>query len=209
MSTSTYPSKKFTQAGEFFLDYASKLYQASKSVNLESIQHAADLIQQSFEKAGVLYGCGNGGSAAISNHMTCDVMKGVQTDTKLTPRIVSLSSNVEIITAISNDISYDEVFSYQLKSMAKAEDILMTISSSGNSENIIRAINTAKEVGISVIALTGFDGGRSSKIADVNIHVESDNYGIVEDVHQSIMHVLAQYLRMNGMRDELISCRKF
>jgi D-sedoheptulose 7-phosphate isomerase len=205
----TYPSIKFNHAGEFFADYASTLYAAAKTVDLEKVQMAAEIIQSSFDKKGVLYGCGNGGSAAISNHMTCDVMKGVQTDTSISPRIVSLSSNVEIITAISNDISYEEVFSYQLNSIVKSEDVLMTISSSGNSENVVKAINVAKQIGIPVISLTGFNGGRSAKMADVNIHVDCDNYGIIEDLHQSIMHVLAQYLRMQAMPSELIPQRKF
>jgi D-sedoheptulose 7-phosphate isomerase len=207
--TSTYPEKLFNHAGKYFADYTRNLCEAAHSVDLEKIQTAADYIKNTFDKGGILYSCGNGGSAAISNHMTCDVMKGVQTDTSISPRIVSLSSNIEIITAISNDISYDDIFAFQLKTMAKVGDILMTISSSGNSENIVRAINVAKEKGIPVISLTGFSGGRSSEMADVNVHVDCDNYGIVEDLHQSIMHTLAQFLRMQGMPLELIPERKF
>ena len=207
--TVTYPETKFDHAGDYFRDYARKLYEASQSADVNAIQKAAEYIQSAFANGGILYVCGNGGSAAVSNHMTCDVMKGIQTDTNLTPRIVSLSSNIEIITAISNDISYDEIFAYQLRSMAKATDILMTISSSGNSENIVRAVEAAGKLGIPVISLSGFDGGRSSKMADISIHVNSDNYGIVEDLHQSVMHTLAQYIRMQGMDAGLIPERKF
>jgi phosphoheptose isomerase len=117
----------------------------------------------------------------------------------LRPRVVSLASHLELITAIANDISYDEIFAYQLKTMAAPGDVLMTISSSGNSENVVRAIDWARENGVGTIAMTGFAGGRSAKLADINLHVAAENYGIVEDIHQSMMHALAQYLRQSAM----------
>lgn len=206
---STFPGKKIEKVGDFFSGYMQTLHDASKTVDADAFQQVADSLLNVFNNGGILYVCGNGGSAAISNHMTCDVMKGVQTDTDITPRIVSLSSNVEIITAIANDIDYANVFSYQLSTMAKPEDALMTISSSGNSENIIRAIDVAKGKGIPTYALSGFEGGRSAKNADINLHVATDNYGVIEDVHQSIMHSLAQYLRMSGMPIDLICDRHF
>ena len=139
----------------------------------------------------------------------CDHCKLVQTDTQLTPRVVSLSATVEIITAIGNDISYDEIFLYQLRSLARPGDALITISSSGDSENIVRAAKWAKENGLSVISMTGFSGGRSAKIADVNLHVTADNYGVIEDAHQSLMHILAQYVRQAHMDEAVIKQRKF
>ena len=139
----------------------------------------------------MVYSCGNGGSAAIANHLVCDHCKLVRTDTALIPRIYSLSTTVEVITAIGNDLSYDEIFVYQLRALAKPGDALITISSSGDSENIVRAALWAKENGLPVISMTGFSGGRSADIADVNLHVAADNYGVIEDVHQSLMHLLA------------------
>jgi phosphoheptose isomerase len=125
------------------------------------------------------------------------------------PRVVSLSTNIETITAIANDISYDDVFVYQLESLGRKDDVLMTISSSGDSENVVRAATWAKENGLGMIALTGFAGGRTATIADINIHVQSDNYGVIEDVHQSVMHMLAQYVRQKQMDEPLIQQRKF
>jgi phosphoheptose isomerase len=125
------------------------------------------------------------------------------------PRIVSLSTTIEMITAIGNDRSYDEVFEYQLKSMAKPGDALVTISSSGDSENIVRAVTWAKQNDIPVVSMTGFSGGRSAEISDVNLHVAAHNYGIIEDVHQSLMHVLAQYIRQAHMDEARINKRKF
>jgi len=101
------------------------------------------------------------------------------------------------------------VFSYQLDALGQPGDVLITISSSGDSENIVRAAQLAKENNMPVIAMTGFSGGRSAKIADVNLHVDADNYGVIEDVHQSLMHVLAQYVRQSHMDEAVIQQRKF
>ena len=133
----------------------------------------------------------------------------MQTDTQLRPKVVSLSATIETITAIANDISYDEIFVYQLRTLAEPGDALITVSSSGDSENVVRACRWAKENGVATIAMTGFSGGRSATIADVNLHVAGDNYGVVEDVHQSLMHILAQFIRQAHMNAELIAERKF
>jgi phosphoheptose isomerase len=160
-------------------------------------------------QGGTVFSCGNGGSAAIANHLVCDHCKLIQTDTELKPRIVSLSATVEMITAIANDLAYEQVFLYQLQSMAREGDALITISSSGNSENVVSAARWAREHGIPVVSMTGFDGGHSAKICDVSLHVDADNYGVIEDVHQSLMHILAQYIRQAHMDDALIRERKF
>lgn len=205
----SFPDNKYKDAGSFIDAYFAEYSAAAKSVNREKLQQAADILTRVYTEGGIVYSCGNGGSAAIANHLVCDHCKLVRTDTTLTSRIVSLSATVEIITAIGNDISYDEVFAYQLRCLAKKGDALITISSSGNSENIVRAAAWAKENGIPVISLTGFEGGRSAQIADVNLHVTADNYGVIEDVHQSLMHVLAQYIRQAHMDEHLIRERKF
>ena len=173
------------------------------------LRQAANILSKVYSDGGMVYSCGNGGSAAIANHLVCDHCKLVQSDTNLTPRIVSLSATIEMITAIGNDISFDEIFLYQLSSLAKPGDALITISSSGDSENIVRAARWAKKNGIWVISMTGFSGGRSANIADVNLHILADNYGIIEDVHQSLMHILAQYIRQAHMDEDLINQRKF
>ena len=205
----TFPDEKFAQAGDYAAAYFARVQAASASLDLDALERAARILTETYSGGGMVYACGNGGSAAISNHLVCDHGKLVQTDTDLTPRVVSLSSTIEIITAVANDLSYDEVFSYQLRSMAKPGDTLITISSSGDSENIVRAALWAKEMGLPVIAMTGFSGGRSAEIADVNLHVAGDNYGVIEDVHQSLMHILAQYVRQAHMGEELIRQRKF
>ncbi len=205
----SFPESKFGDAGSYAVAYFSKIKDAAATADLEQLKLAARILSKVYAQGRMVYSCGNGGSAAIANHLVCDHCKLVQTDTKLTPRIVSLSTTVEMITAIGNDISFDEVFVYQLSSLAKPGDALITISSSGDSENIVRAARWAKENGLAVISMTGFSGGRSAEIADANLHIAADNYGVIEDIHQSLMHILAQYVRQAHMDESLISQRKF
>lgn len=205
----TFPDSKFVDVGSYADAYLARITEAAASVNREMLAQAAEILTRIYTRGNMVYSCGNGGSAAIANHLACDHCKLVRTDTKLSSRIVSLSTTVEMITAIANDISYDEIFVYQLRSLAKPNDALITISASGDSENIVRAALWAKENGITVISMTGFSGGRSADIADVHLHVRADNYGVIEDVHQSLMHILAQFLRQAHMEEVVIKQRKF
>jgi phosphoheptose isomerase len=205
----TFPDKKFASVAEYAGAYFYQGKAAAASVDAEKLEAAFVCLDAAYERGGMVYVCGNGGSASISNHLVCDHSKGGQTDTDLRPKVVSLSTNMEMITAIANDISFDDIFVYQLRTLAEDGDMLITISSSGDSENIVRAAGWAKEKGLDVIAFTGFDGGRSAKLATINLHVEGDNYGVVEDTHQSLMHILAQYIRLKRMDDGTIQERKF
>lgn len=206
--TEKFPSRPYDTPEDYFHAYSDNIAQAWRSVDQSAIARGAKLLADCLTRDGIIYACGNGGSAAIANHLLCDFKKGIQTNTSIKPRVVSLA-HLEIITAIANDISYDDVFVYQLRTMARAGDLLITISSSGNSENIVRATDWAKKNNIPTISMVGFSGGRSSKIADVTVHVDAQNYGIVEDVHQSIMHLFSQYLRQARMTAEDIKQFKF
>tara|TARA_R110002050_G_scaffold299467_2_gene465209 strand:+ start:27666 stop:28286 length:621 start_codon:yes stop_codon:yes gene_type:complete len=205
----TFPDTPFKDAAGFVDAYASAVSDALASIDRTQFTAAAMLLAAAYDAGRTVYVCGNGGSAAIANHLHCDHLKGIQTDTDVKPRVVSLVSGMETITAIANDISYADVFVYQLRTLADADDVLITVSSSGDSENVVRAVAWAKDNGIKVLALTGFAGGRSASMADVNVHVVGDNYGVIEDAHQSIMHMLAQSLRMQKMTPETIRDRKF
>jgi D-sedoheptulose 7-phosphate isomerase len=205
----SFPDQKYSDANGYVDAYFFQVSEAAASVSRTKVEEAAAILTKAFSNGSMVYSCGNGGSAAIANHLVCDHCKLVRTDTDLTPRIVSLSTTVEMITAIGNDISYDEIFSYQLDALAVPDDVLITISSSGDSENIVRAAQLAKKKGMPVISMTGFSGGRSAEIADVNLHVTADNYGVIEDVHQSLMHILAQYVRHLHMDAATIRERKF
>ena len=205
----TFPDQKLPDIAAYASAYFEQVQAAQASVDADTLKAAFALLDESYKRGATLYVCGNGGSAAISNHLVCDHSKSGQTDTDLRPKVVSLASNIEMITAIANDISYDDVFVYQIKTLAEPGDVLLTISSSGDSENVVRAAQWAKDNTLPVVAFTGFAGGRTADLADINLHVEGDNYGVVEDLHQGLMHILAQYLRLSHMDDATIPDRKF
>jgi phosphoheptose isomerase len=204
-----FPAGRYQAAASFFGAYAEETVRAANSVDGEALDRAAAILLDAYTGGAGVFTCGNGGSAAIANHLQCDHSKGVRTATDLLPKVVSLSVNVELLTAIANDISYEDVFVYQLQSHAAPGDVLVAISSSGRSPNIVRALTWARDYGLHTIALTGFGGGDARAVAEVPIHVDCSNYGIVEDMHQAIMHALAQFLRQSRMSADAISSSVF
>lgn len=190
-----FPDKIFPGAGEYAGEYFELLAKAYRTVDRAALASAGELLASVSRKGDFIYACGNGGSAAVSNHLVCDCMKGVRTRSSLKPRVHSLSATVEVVTAIVNDIGIEEMFAFQISSLGRPGDVLIAISSSGASPNIIAGLREAKSLGMKTIAMTGFDGGAAASLADISLHVNAHNYGVVEDVHQSLMHILAQYLR--------------
>lgn len=204
-----FPAVKFADAPSFFDGYAEETARAWRTIDPAALNQAAEILLDTYLAGAGVFSCGNGGSASIANHLQCDHVKGVRAATDLTPRVVSLSTNVELLSAIANDIGYEQVFEYQLQSQARSGDTLIAISSSGGSPNIVRALTWARDHGLRTIALTGFSGGAARLVADVAVHVDGENYGIVEDTHQAIMHALAQYIRQSRMRPEAITAHVF
>lgn len=205
----TFPDRKYPAIAGFTDDYFERLQKAHASVDRKTLARAAKLLEEAYARDATLYVCGNGGSAAIADSFVCDHAKLIQTDTSLVPKVVSLSANVPMLTAIANDIDYADIFLYQLRTMARRGDVLLTVSASGDSENVVRAATWAKKNGVGVVSFTGFSGGRTAKLATVHLHVQGDNYGVIEDAHQSLMHILAQYIRQTRMSESLIKKRKF
>jgi len=187
----------------YFIEYINKKHKACELIDSESLIKFSDIVEDAINKKKKIFFCGNGGSLAIANHMLCDLFKQSSTDTDLKPLVYSLATNFELMTAISNDISYDKIFSYQLDRLGSKDDILITISSSGDSENIIQAINMANKIGLISVSLTGFNGGRSKELSTYNIHVKEENYGIIEDIHQSIIHSMSQYIRIKNLKKNI------
>jgi phosphoheptose isomerase len=194
-----FPIAAFASAASYFDAYAEEMARAAKTIDPDAFDRAAAILLEAYTCGARLFSCGNGGSASIANHMQCDHVKGVRTATDLAPRVLSLSTNIELLTAIANDIGYESVFVYQLQSQSRPGDVLMAVSSSGRSPNIVHALTWARDHGLRTIAITGFGGGSAREVAEVSIHTECTNYGIVEDLHQSIMHALAQYIRHSRM----------
>jgi len=131
----------------FLKNYLDTLTNAILKSNIKNLNKAAKAIVSASKKKRSIFVCGNGGSAAISNHYVCDYLKFLRQNTKLKPKVVSLSSNIETITAIGNDINYDQIFKYQAESLFEKNDLLIIISSSGNSPNIVEVLNYAKKKG--------------------------------------------------------------
>lgn len=156
---------------------------------------AAKVLRSARERGAMVYIAGNGGSATTASHMVTDLMFG-----RGLPepglRAIGLADNQAVITATANDVSYDEVFARQLRRLARPGDVLILISASGNSPNVVRAAEAAREIEVTVIGLTGFDGGRLAGLSDVSVHVPSppDAYGPVEDVHLIVNHMLVEAL---------------
>lgn len=188
--------KKYKNISQFSDDYIMNLVNSMTKVDKSALTKILKIIENKIKNKKYLFVCGNGGSAAISNHLVCDYLKYMKTNNNLMPKIVSLSSSNELITAISNDISYNQIFSYQLNVLGERGDLLLVISSSGNSQNIIEAIKVARKKNIKVISFTGFNGGKVRKLSDYNLHFNYNNYGISEDLHHISMHLICQYIRM-------------
>lgn len=184
-----------TQTIDSYLDgYAKTLLAGLEAVDKLNLKRAESTITLSKELGFRIFSAGNGGSSSIAEHLECDWQKGCHRPHQSSMLTKCLTSNTSLLTAIANDMGYSKVFSYQLELMeAKRHEVLVLISSSGNSENIIEAVNFAKNKEMVVIGLTGFSGGFLRQHCDISLHVPVENYGVVEDCHQALMHVLAQY----------------
>ncbi len=160
-----------------------------------------EVLKDSVKKNQKIFVAGNGGSAATANHYVCDFSKGANKDWRNNSnrfKAICLSSNIGYITAISNDSYYEEVFKQQLINLASKEDIAIFISASGNSPNIVKAAEYAKEIGMIVIGVTGFEGGRLKEIAHYSAHVQIPSFEVSEDIHSIFGHFLTTYLKENS-----------
>jgi phosphoheptose isomerase len=207
--TGPFPAAPYPEAAGYFRQYGLEIARALASVDPAAIEKAAAILADAYLLGASVFSCGNGGSASIANHLQCDHVKGVGTGTDLMPRVLSLCANVEILTAIANDTAYEQIFAHQLRAQARPGDVLVVISSSGRSANIVNAIAWARDHEVRTIALTGFTGGDARLMADVAIHVDCANYGVIEDAHQTIMHALAQYIRQSRMTADEVAATVF
>lgn len=137
---------------------------------------------------------GNGGSSATASHFVVDWKKGAGNLLGVSPKVFCLTDNVPLLTAIANDVSYEDIFSEMLRMSAKKGDIALAITGSGNSLNVIKGLKKANEIGCHSIALSGFDGGVTGTLVQLNCHVPSDNIQIVEDIHSTFGHAVVRSL---------------
>lgn len=182
-------------AAEFARRYVKYLDEVLQAIDPETIARFVKTLLEARARHATVYFIGNGGSAATASHFANDLAIG--TNSYQRPfRVISLTDNQAVITAIGNDFGYEEIFVRQLRVMGKSGDVLVAISASGNSPNLIRAMEYAASIDIKTVAITAFDGGRMKQIADEGIHVPTGpkEYGPAEDAHMVLDHLIGAYL---------------
>ncbi len=199
-----FPNKKYFSCRDFYIDYNNKLSQTFKNNHFDELVKITNFLEKKIITKNQIFVCGNGGSASISNHFLCDYNKGIKLSSKykLTPKVISLANSVELITAIANDISFNEIFKHQLENLGNKNDILFIFSSSGKSPNILEVVKLARKKKIDVISIIGFgDNNYLKKTSKFYINLNTKNYGLTEDLFQSVMHMISQYLRMKHIKN--------
>lgn len=171
-------------------DYLTREIETLKALDVNAMDAAIQLIRQTYEREGRIYVFGNGGSSATASHWQNDFNKGISEYVEKKFHFVCLNDNMPTVMAIANDIGFEEVFRFQLQGNLRDGDIVIAISGSGNSENVLRAVEYAREQGCKVIGLTGFDGGRLKGCSDISLHVPVMSMQIAEDVHMILDHLI-------------------
>ena len=177
----------------FPAEYQRELLGTLETIDLDKVGQAIEWFRQAREQGRTIFVCGNGGSAATASHFVCDMVKGASFARPVRFRIQALTDSVPTITAYANDLSYEAVFVEQLKNFAQPGDLVMAISASGNSPNVVRAVEYANSIGCRTLALTGRDGGRLGGLAALHLHVPVAHMGRIEDAHMVICHMIAYH----------------
>lgn len=183
----------------FFNSYSETLKKKLNEIEISNLYSAVEIIEKTIIKKNFIYVCGNGGSAAIANHYICDFFKQLSKYTKLKAKIKSLNSDNYLISAISNDISYDQIFKIQAERYMEKNDLLILISSSGNSKNIVEVLKYCKKKKIKTIGFSNFSGGYLKKNCDISVHSNINNYGIGEDINHILMHMMMQFISIRNL----------
>jgi D-sedoheptulose 7-phosphate isomerase len=165
-----------------------------QQINLEKLCLISDYLWEALQKKRQVFLCGNGGSAANAIHIANDFIYGIGKSSKTAMKVHALTANESVLTCLANDISYADIFSYQLEALGQRDDILIVLSGSGNSPNIVKAIQTAKNIGIRTFAILGYDGGCCLAIAQESIHVPVNDMQISEDMQLIVGHMLMKWL---------------
>ena len=175
-----------------YIDYLSSVL---SNISLTDIEKFVEVLLEARERESSIFFIGNGGSAATASHFANDIAIGTRTYEKPF-RAISLCDNQAVITAIANDDGYEKIFSQQLQVLLKKQDVVVAISASGNSPNLLDAIDTAKKMNSITVGISAFDGGKMKEMVDVSLHVptEKGEYGPAEDAHMVLDHLISNYL---------------
>ena len=177
----------------FAARYKAHLLEALETIELEKVEQAIRWFEETRDQNRRIFVCGNGGSAATASHFTCDILKGASYGRPSRFRIMALTDSLPTLTAYANDVSYEAVFVEQLKNFAQPGDLFMGISGSGNSPNVLRAMEYANQAGCRTMALTGGDGGQLGRTAQLQIRVAEPHMGRIEDGHMVVCHMIGYY----------------
>lgn len=181
--------------------YKSALLETIEQIDIGRVEQAIEWFRQARDAAQNIFVCGNGGSSSTAAHFTCDMVKGASYNRNSRFRIMALADSVATLTAYSNDVSYDCVFLEQLKNFARPGDLVMCISGSGNSPNVLRAMEYANSIGCKTIALTGRDGGKLAPMAQLSVQVPVPHMGRIEDAHMIVCHMIAYHFMDTALID--------
>ena len=191
---------------DYITTYVSELEETLARLPLGQIEETIEAVLAARERDSQIFVIGNGGSAATASHLAVDLGKGASQASGKRFRVLSLTDNVPWMSALSNDLCYQDVFVEQLKNFARAGDLLLVFSGSGNSENVLRAVRYANSIGCSTIGFSGFQGGKLSEEAQTCLVVSSDHMGRIEDAHLVIQHIITYYLMLpSGQNAEVAS----
>jgi len=177
----------------FPADYKTRLLGALDTIDLDKVEQVIRVLDEARDKGRRIFVCGNGGSAATANHFACDMIKGASYGREKRFKIMALSEQIPTMTAYANDVGYDVVFSEPLRNFAQPDDVVMAISGSGNSPNVLRAIEYANSIGCHTIGLTGKDGGKLGPLVKLDVNVNDLHMGRIEDGHMIICHMICYH----------------
>ena len=178
---------------QFAHQYRASLSGTLATIDTQKVGQAIAWLREARELGRHIFVCGNGGSASTASHFACDIVKGASYKQDKRFRIMALTDSLPTLTAYSNDVSYECVFAEQLRNFAEPNDVVMAISGSGNSPNVIQAVQYANSIGCRTIALSGRDGGKLGPLAQLNINVGEPHMGRIEDAHMIVCHMIGYY----------------
>ena len=185
---------------DFARAYQDTLIAALRAHDWSDVGKLADTLTRSWAEGRQVFLCGNGGSAANAIHLANDLLYGVDKPAGRGLRVTALSANPAVMTCLANDVSYADVFSQQLAVLARAGDVLIVLSGSGNSPNIVRALEKARELAMTSFAILGYSGGKSLALADHPIHFSVDDMQVAEDLQMIVGHMVMQSLHARRAR---------
>jgi D-sedoheptulose 7-phosphate isomerase len=176
-------------------EYLERLIATLESMPVDAIERLSEMLYRAYIDGKQVFTLGNGGSASTASHMAADLGKNTIGPNMRRFRIMSLNDNIPLLTALANDVGYENVFAEQLKNLIQPGDILIAISGSGNSPNVLRAMEYARTRSAETVGMLGFGGGEAAELADLVLLVDSSDYGVVEDSHLIVNHILVEHFR--------------